>query len=95
MTTTNATPAALTFTRKDYYHQGNKMVIEAFDGAGKFVGWIDAIYHFNSSRLDCLIVRIYATGETREIKASVWGARKAVTVAKAVLEDRWEKTVKA
>lgn len=95
MTTTTTTTTALTFKRTDYYHQGNKMSINGFDASGKCVGWIEALYHYKSNRLDRLVVRLYATGEEREIKASVWGARKAVTVAKAVLETMHEKHLAA
>lgn len=93
MTTTNTATAApaVTFKRTDFYHQGPQMTIEATDAEGRVIGWINALYHYKSTRLDMLVVRLYATGEEREIKTSVWGARKAVTVAKAVLETMHEK----
>ena len=87
------TTTYLTYKRTAWYLEGFHMVINAFDSDGTQVGYICAIYQYKTNRLSDLTVTLLATGDTGEVRVSHGEGRKAVQVAKTMLEKMLKKSV--
>lgn len=82
----------LTYKRAAWYLEGFHMIITAFDADGAQVGDICALYQYKTNRLSDLTVTLLATGDTGEVKVSHGEGRKAVQVAKTMLENMLKKS---
>ena len=87
------TTTYLNYERTAWYLEGFHMVINAFDADGTQVGYICALYHYKTNLLSDLTVTLLATGETGEVRVAHKEGRKAVQVAKTMLEKMFKKSV--